>query len=262
MDLGLQDKVFMVAASSKGLGFGIAQALAAEGATLSLASRSLDGIAHSASVLREQFAVRVVGHTFDAKDASSIRNWIEATLTEFGRIDGLVVNAGGPMPGTFDSFDDAAWNEAYELTLMSAVRMIRAVLPQMRRQQKGSILVITSTSVKEPIEGLLLSNVFRAGVTGLVKTLSRELAGDGIRVNTIVPGRIDTERVRTLDAKNAAQVGISQDEQRKLQEAAVPLKRYGSPSEFGAAAAFLLSDQAAYITGTSLVVDGGKTVSV
>jgi len=252
----------MVAASSKGLGFGIAQALAAEGAVLSLASRSADAIARSASELREQFAIRATGHTFDASDADSIRKWTEATLAECGRIDGLVVNAGGPPPGTFDSFDDAAWNQAYELTLMSAVRMVRAVLPQMRQQKSGAILVVTSTSVKEPIEGLLLSNVFRAGVTGLVKTLSRELAGDGIRVNTLVPGRIDTERVRTLDARKAAQVGVSEEAQRERQQAEVPLKRYGTPSEFGSAAAFLLSEQARYITGTNFVVDGGKGVSV
>jgi len=262
VDLGLRDKVFMVAASSKGLGYGIASALAAEGAKLSVASRSAQGIQTAGERLREQYGVAAIGHVFDALDPLSILEWTEATLSAFGRIDGLVVNAGGPPPGNFDSFDDSAWSRAYELTLLSAVRMIRAVLPQMRQQKRGSILTVTSTSTKEPIDGLLLSNVFRSGVSSLVKSLSRELAGDSIRINNLVPGRIDTERVKAIDAANAAKCGISEDEQRDAQQSSIPLGRYGLPSEFGAAGAFLLSDAASYLTGATLVVDGGKTVSL
>ena len=262
MELGLRDKVFMVAAASRGLGFGIASALAAEGASLSLGSRSIDSIQGAAKELRDKYRVPAAGYVFDAVDAGSIAEWSAATIADFGRIDGVVVNAGGPPPGNFDSFDDAAWSRAFDLTLLSAVRMIRAVLPQMRKQQQGAILTITSTSIKEPIDGLILSNVFRSGVSSLVKSLSRELAKDSIRVNNLVPGRIDTERVQALDAANASKLGVPVEEQRHAQQASIPLGRYGLPSEFGAAAAFLLSESASYITGATLVVDGGKTVSV
>jgi 3-oxoacyl-[acyl-carrier protein] reductase len=262
MDLGIRDKVFMVAASSKGLGFGIAGALASDGARLSLASRSAHNIEAAASKLRETHGVEARGYTFDATDAGSITDWCKKTVAEFGRIDGLVVNAGGPPPGQFDSFDDAAWTRAYELTLLSAVRMIRAVLPTMRSRRCGSILAVTSTSVKEPIDGLLLSNVFRSGVSSLVKSLSREIAKDGIRINNLVPGRVDTERVRAIDGVNAGRRGVSPDEQRQAEEANIPMGRYAIPSEFGAAAAFLLSDAASYLTGATLLVDGGQTKSL
>jgi len=262
MDLALRNKVVMVAAGSKGLGFGIAQALAHEGASVSLASRSAENVSEAVASLRGSSSSAISGYTFEAADNASITHWASKTCEEFGRIDGLVVNAGGPPAGTFDSFDDAAWTRAYELTLLSAVRMVRAVLPQMRQQQSGSIVVVTSTSVKEPIEELILSNVFRSGVASLVKSLSRELANEGIRINSLVPGRFDTQRVQQLDALNAAKVGISSDEQRLLEQARIPLHRYGQPDEFGAAAAFLLSGQASYMTGSTLVLDGGKTFSV
>jgi 3-oxoacyl-[acyl-carrier protein] reductase len=259
MNLGLNGKVFMVAASSKGLGLGIASKLCEDGARVSLASRSKASIESVAAKMREHYGVDARGHTMDASDGSSIAAWHERTLEEFGRIDGLVVNAGGPPPGGFDSFDDAAWTKAFELTLLSAVRMIRCVLPTMRSQHSGAIVTVTSTSVIEPIDGLLLSNVFRAGVSSLVKSLSRELSTDGIRINNLVPGRIDTDRVRALDSTNAGANDVSIDEQRHREERSIPLGRYGTPIEFGAAAAFLLSDAAAYITGATLVVDGGKT---
>ena len=262
MNLGLRDKVVMVAAASKGLGFGIAQTLVNEEAIVSIASRSAENVAKAVASLKERDTSRISGHTFDASDNASITQWATNTEEEFGRIDGLVVNAGGPPAGTFDSFDDAAWTRAYELTLLSAVRMIRAVLPQMRKQRSGTIVVVTSTSVKEPIDGLILSNVFRSGVASLVKSLSRELASDGIRINSLVPGRFDTQRVQQLDAANAAKLGASCDEQRRIEEGRIPLKRYGLATEFGAAAAFLLSEQASYMTGSTLVLDGGKTTSV
>lgn len=262
MELGLRNKVVMVAAGSKGLGFAIAQAVADEGAIVSLASRSAENVAKAIAALKESSVSRISGHTCDAADNASITQWASKTHEEFGRVDGLVVNAGGPPAGTFDAFNDAAWTRAYELTLLSAVRMIRAVLPQMRAQGSGSIVVVTSTSVKEPIEGLILSNVFRSGVASLVKSLSRELASDGIRINSLVPGRFDTQRVQQLDAVNSVNAGVSIDEQRRIEEGRIPLNRYGHPNEFGAAAAFLLSEQASYITGSTLVLDGGKMVSV
>jgi 3-oxoacyl-[acyl-carrier protein] reductase len=262
MNLQLEDKVIMVAAASQGIGYGIAEAVAKEGARLSIASRTPGKIESAAQALRDEYNVDCKGYVMDASDADSIKAWTSATLQDFGEVQGLVVNAGGPPPGNFDAFDDAAWAQAYELTLMSAVRMIRAVLPQMRSQQSGSILTVTSTSIREPIDNLLLSNVFRAGVVALVKSLSNELAAAGVRVNNLVPGRIDTERVRTLDAMIAGRKGITVEEERDIQFAEIPLGSYGTIEDMGAAGAFLLSEAARYITGVTLLVDGGKTRAV
>ena len=262
MDLGLQDKVVMVAASSKGLGFGVAEALAMEGARISLASRTKADIEKAASTLRDQHGIDARGYELDARDAEAIMRWYASTHADFGRVDGLVVNAGGPPAGTFETFDDDAWTNAFHLTLLSAVRMIRAVLPAMKQQQSGAIVTITSTSFKEPNDMLLLSNVFRSGVVSLVKTLSRQLAPEGIRINNLVPGRIDTERVRALDQIAANKRGIAVEHQQAEQEKSIPIGRYGTIQEFGAAAAFLLSNAAQYITGSTLIVDGGKTKTV
>ena len=258
----LKDRVVMVAAASAGIGFGIAESLARDGARLSIASRSRQNIDRAAESLRERYGVDCRAHVMDAADAQSIRSWSEATLSDFGEVHGLVVNAGGPPPGNFDDFDDDAWAKACELTLMSAVRMVRCVLPAMRRQESGAILTVTSSSIKEPIDQLLLSNVFRAGVVALVKSLANELAVDGIRVNNLVPGRIDTQRVRSLDRTIAGNKGIALEDEQQEQYAAIPLGRYGSIEDMGAAGAFLLSDAANYITGATLVVDGGKMRSV
>ena len=262
MDLHLKNKTIMVAASSKGLGFGIAEAVAREGAQVSLASRSIEEIQNAAARIAAQHGTLTRGYQFDASDAASITRWTTATLTDFGTIDSLVVNAGGPPPGKFDQFDDAAWTQAFELTLLSSIRLIRAVLPTMRSRGSGTILTITSTSIKEPIDLLLLSNVFRAGVVSLMKSLSRDLAPAGIRINNLVPGRIDTDRVRSIDSTDAKQLQIAPAQQRSAQENIIPLGRYGTTAEFSAAAAFLLSDVASYITGATLIVDGGKTRTV
>lgn len=262
MDLGLRNKVILVAASSKGLGFGIAKVLAAEGAKLSLASRSPSGIRAAASQLQTEYGSESRSYVFDATDSHSIDQWVSSSRADFGRIDGLVVNAGGPPSGTFESFGDSEWQKAFELTLLSAVRMFRAVLPEMKQNGCGSILTITSSSIKEPIPGLILSNVFRAGVVSLVKTLATELAPHGIRINNIVPGRINTERVQALDKTWSEQLGESLERYKKEQQRSIPLGRYGTVDEFGAAGAFLLSDRSSYITGTTLVVDGGKMRTV
>lgn len=262
MDLQVKGKVFMVAASSKGLGFGIARELALNGATVCLASRTKAEVEKAAEQLQKETGTTVHASVFDAANAESIQNWISEVNQYFKRIDGLLVNAGGPPPGNFDDFSDEDWQAAFNLTLMSAVRLIRGVLPSMRKAGKGSILTITSMSVKEPVNQLLLSNVFRSGVTSLVKSLSNELAAENIRVNNLLPGRIDTDRVQSLD-KNMAEIsGISTDEVKQKNEQKIPLHRYGTTEEFGKAGAFLLSPAASYITGVSLAVDGGimKTV--
>ncbi len=262
MDLGLKDKVFMVAAASKGLGLGVAGALSQEGASVSIASRTTDDIHEAAGSLQNETGNEVLGTVFDATDSLSISNWVKTTCEHFGGIDGLVVNAGGPPVGLFDDFDDKAWQNAFELTLLSGVRMIRTVLPPMRKRGGGAILTMTSSSVKEPIDALILSNVMRSGVTSLAKSLSRQLATDHIRVNNIVPGRIDTDRLRELDMKVAAGKGISPETERQMQQDMIPLGRYGTPVEFGKAAAFLLSDAASYITGETFIVDGGSMKTV
>ena len=261
MNLHLQDKIIMVAAASKGLGFGIAHNCALEGARLSIAARTAGDIEAAAEQLRATGA-EVLAHTFDARDGDSIRAWRDATQAQFGGIDGLVVNAGGPPPGGFDDFDDAHWQQAFELTLLSAIRMIRAVLPTLRERGGGSILTITSSSVKEPIDTLLLSNVMRSGVVSLAKSLATQLAPESIRVNNLVPGVIYTDRVVALTEARAATQGVPAATLRATQQAAIPMRRYGEADEFGKAGAFLLSAAASYITGETLVVDGGSMRTV
>ena len=262
MDLEIEGKVFMVAASSKGLGFGIARELAKNGAIVCMASRTKADIEKAAENLRKETGATIHASVFDASSAESIQKWISEIETVFERIDGLVVNAGGPPPGNFDDFTDDDWQAAFNLTLMSAVRLIRGVLPSLRIAGGGSILTVTSMSVKEPINRLLLSNVIRSGVTSLVKSLSNELALENIRINNLMPGRIDTDRVKSLDKSNAEKSGISVAEIKSKNEATIPLGRYGNIEEFAKAGAFLLSPAASYITGVSLAVDGGimKTV--
>jgi len=174
----------------------------------------------------------------------------------------LVVNAGGPPPGKFDKFTDEDWAKGFNLTLMSAVRMIRGVLPTMRSQGSGSIVTITSSSIKEPIDILLLSNVFRSGVVSLVKSLSPDLAKEGIRINNLVPGQIDTDRVRANDEYASTAQGLPIGEIQKQRYQAIPMGRYGTIQEFGEVGAFLLSESARYITGATLFVDGGKSKTV
>ncbi len=261
MDLGVQNKVFMVAGASSGLGYAIAKKLAEEGAKVSIASRSPENIAKAAATISEETAAEIRGYVFDARDGDSITQWVEETQNDFGHIDGLVINTGGPAPGFFEEFDDQAWQSAFELTLMSAVRLIRATLPALK-VNGGSILTLTSSAVKEPIDILVMSNVMRSGVNSLVKTLATDLAQYNIRINNLVPGSINTDRIKALNLFLAKRSDTSPGKVRKAAESAIPMGRYGKPEEFANAAAFLLSDAASYITGTNTVVDGGKMKSV
>jgi 3-oxoacyl-[acyl-carrier protein] reductase len=262
MQLGVQNKVFMVAGGSRGLGYGIASALAGEGAIVALAGRDPAAAEIAAERLRESVGARVLAHACDVRDAGQIEHWRDCVIAEFGGIDGLVVNAGGPAPGSFDSLDDAAWEAAFQLTLMSAVRLIRAVLPSMRERGGGAILALTSSSIKEPDNFLLLSGAMRAGVAALVKGLSRTLAGEGIRINNLVPGIIETDRIRSLAQTRASGSGTDVEAQMRAMRAPIPLGRFGDPEEFGKAGAFLLSEAASYITGATLVIDGGTLKSM
>ena len=262
METGLAGKVVMVAAASKGLGYGIAKAVAQDGARVSIASRDLGSITKAAQQISRETGSEVLSYQFDANDPDSITQWTSHTIEKFGGIDGLVVNAGGPPSGTFDKFEDEDWQAAFELTLLSSVRMIRAVLPSMRARGGGSIVTLTSSSIKEPIDVLLLSNVMRAGVVSLAKSLSQQLAKEGVRVNNLVPGRMDTDRVKSLDEGRAMAMGQTVADIKAASEASIPLKRYGTADEFGKAGAFLLSDAASYITGSTLIVDGGSMKTV
>jgi len=260
MDLGLKDKTALVAASSKGLGYGIARALAANGAKVSLCSRSAADIAAAAQALAADYGIETLATSCDLRRSDDIQAWVDKTAAAWGKIDCLLVNAGGPPAKTFKELSDEDWQAAFELTLMSSVRMIRATIPHM--PPGGSILTVTSSSIREPIPRLGLSTVMRSGVMGLVKTLADELAEDGIRVNNLVPGRIDTDRVAQLDANTSDKLGISIEEVQRRSLAAIPLGRYGSIDDFGAAGAFLLSPAASYTTGATLRVDGGAMPSI
>ncbi len=260
MDLGLKGKVAMVAASSRGLGYGVAQALAREGARVSMCSRNALEITEAATKLSSETGAETLCAACDLSNADSINSWVDQTVTRWGTIDALLVNAGGPPSGLFKDFSDEQWQAAFNLTLMSSVRMMRAVIPHMING--GAILTITSGSVQEPIERLILSTVMRSGVVALVKALSDEVASSGIRVNNLIPGRIDTDRVKNLDANMAKQLGVSVEQVQERSLSRIPLHRLGTPEEFGAAAAFLLSPAANYITGASLRVDGGQLRSI
>jgi 3-oxoacyl-[acyl-carrier protein] reductase len=260
MDLGLQGKVALVAASSKGLGYGVAKALAENGAKVSLCSRTEADVQAAAQTLAADYGADVLATACDVTKAEDIQAWVDKTVDAWGKIDCLLVNAGGPPAKVFKDVTDDEWQAAFELTLLSSVRMIRMSIPHMT--DGGAILTVTSSSIKEPIPRLGLSTVMRSGVMGLVKTLADELADDGIRVNNLIPGRIDTDRVAQLDQNTSNVLGISIDEVRERSRAKIPMKRYGTIDDFGAAGAFLLSPAASYITGATLRVDGGSMRSM
>ena len=252
----------MIGGASRGLGYAVAHALAAEGAVVSIASRDERAIRSAANRIGAETGGQVVGEPVDVRSADGIQRWAESTISAFGGVDLLMTNSGGPPTGATLSFDDAAWRDAADLLLFSTLRTIRAVVPSMQKRGGGAILVSTSSSVKEPIQNLGLSTVMRSSVSALAKTLALELAPLRIRVNQIIPGRIDTDRVRQLDEINAKKQAITPDEAKAKAVAAIPLGRYGETPEFGRVAAFLLSDAAGYMTGATVQVDGGLIRSV
>jgi 3-oxoacyl-[acyl-carrier protein] reductase len=258
MDLGLKGKVAMVAGASRGLGYAVAEALAREGALVSISSSNQDSIDEAA----RRLGADAMGTVVDVRNGGQIAAWGQKTIERFGGIDLLFTNGGGPPAGAAVSFDDAAWQNAADLLLFSAIRMVRAAVPSMKARGGGSIVMSTSGSVKEPIPNLGLSTVLRASVSALSKTLALELAADRIRVNQIIPGRIDTDRVKHLDQLAAQKAGTSAEDAKKKSIAAIPAGRYGDPAEYGKVAAFLLSDAASYITGATVQVDGGQIKGV
>lgn len=261
MDLGLKGKVALVAGASRGLGFAVAEALAREGATVSISSTTQASIDEAARRLSSSGAT-VLATAVDVRNSDQIAAWSQLTIERFGGIDLLFTNGGGPPSGAAIAFDDAAWQNAVDLLLFSALRMVRAAVPSMKARGGGSILMSTSASVKEPIPNLGLSTVLRASVSALSKTLALELAPDRIRVNQIIPGRIDTDRVKALDDIAAKTQGITAAQARTKSMAMIPMGRYGETAEYGRVAAFILSDAGAYMTGSTVQVDGGLIRSV
>lgn len=261
MDLNLAGKTALVAASSQGLGFAIAERLVREGANVVISGRSKDKLIQKVAELESIGLGKAACQQADLTNADEIKQLVSFTAETFGGIDILVNNAGGPPAGTFESFSDEAWQASFELNLLSYIRMIREALPYLK-QRGGKILNIASSSIKEPIPGLILSNTFRTGIIGLSKTLAAELAPYQILINTIAPGRIATDRVKHLDQVNADKLGVDLETIEANAKAMIPLKRYGNPEEFANVAAFLLSDANSYMTGSAFLVDGGMVKSI
>ncbi|MDQ3327057.1 MAG: SDR family oxidoreductase [Chloroflexota bacterium] len=257
MDMGLQGRVAAVAASSAGLGRATAHALAQEGARVALCSRDESRVRAAAEAIARETGAETLPITADVSRTEDAQRFVAEAAARWGRLDVLVTNAGGPPPGTFAELGDEEWARAVELNLMSTTRLIRAALPHMRANGWGRIVNITSTAVKAPIPGLLLSNAVRAAVIGMAKTLATEVAAENILVNNVCPGRLDTDRVRSLDEDRARRAGISAQDARRENEAQIPLGRYGAPQELANLVVFLASERASYITGATIQVDGG-----
>ena len=259
MDLGIKDKVALVAAASAGLGKASALALAAEGAQIAICGRDQKKLEQAKREIENAASREILAIRADVAEAAEVAQFVDAVLAKYGTVHILVNNAGGPPPGVFEQMGDAEWEKAFELTLMSSVRLTRAVLPHMRRQKWGRVINITSMSVKQPINDLVLSNSLRLGVVGWAKTLSNQVAADGITINNVCPGYTLTDRITSLLAQRAGASGRDAKDVEKEMTARVPAGRMGQPEEFARLVAFLASERAAYITGTSIHIDGGVT---
>jgi len=257
MDLQLKDKRAFVAGSSRGLGFATALTLAREGCKVAVNSREKKNGKAAAKKISHETGTQAYGVAGDVSKASNAENLITSAVEALGGLDILITNAGGPPAGSFETFDEKAWQKAIELSLMSHVRLIRAALPHLRKSLAASVLTITSYTVKQPLLNLVLSNSVRAATVGLTKSLALELGKENIRFNSILPGWTATERVQELMAFRAQNNKTTAEEEFAKQTAEIPLGRMGQPEEFANAAVFLVSPAASYIHGVALAVDGG-----
>ncbi len=262
MDLKLNEKIALVTAASRGLGYATAQVLAQEGAHVTICSRSSDSVDAAAEQLTRETGATVLPVVADVSRAEDVERLVALTVERFGRIDALFINAGGPPTGHFTRLTPEDWQQAMQLTIQSAVRLAYEVVPVMQAQGNGSILANTSVTVQHPLDNLILSNSLRLAVVGLVKSLSIELGPDNIRVNAIAPGWTRTERVDEILRARAEQNTTTPEDEASKVTTDVPLQRMADPVEFGRVAAFLLSSAASYITGVTLLVDGGMARAV
>ena len=258
MDLGLKNKVALVAGASKGLGYAVALGLAREGARVAILSRDRARIDAAAKEIRAAAGTEVLPIAADVSRAEDIERAVSETAKKFGTIHILVTNAGGPPPAKFFDASDEMWQKAVDQTLMSAVRLSRAAIPLMQKQKWGRIVHITSYTIKHPIDNLMLSNAIRPAVVGLAKAQSLELGADGILVNSVGPGITDTDRIKELfgDRANRSQASMSEEYARAAKN--IPLGRIGQPEEFANVVVFLASERASFLTGVYLQIDGGE----
>jgi 3-oxoacyl-[acyl-carrier protein] reductase len=257
VDLGIRGKVALVAASSKGLGRAVAEELAAEGAHLVICARGKETLDQTAESIRQTTGVKVVAVAADVSNPADAARVAKAAFEELGRVDILVTNSGGPPSGPFENLTAEMWDTATRVLLESAVELTRAVLPGMKERRWGRILNVTSIAAKQPIEGLMLSNSLRAAVIGFARTLANEVAPFNVTVNNLLPGYTRTDRVQELARAARGKAGGSNADIVSRWEKEIPMGRLGEPREFAALAAFLASERASYITGSSIAVDGG-----
>ena len=257
MDLELKGKVALVGGASKGLGKAIAFRLAKEGAAVAICARHEETLLRTADEIQEVTNSRVLAVTADLSKKEDIDRLVQRTLASFSKIDILITNAGGPPPLYFMDISDEQWESYLQLSLMSAIRLIRKVLPGMTERRWGRIINLTSVSVKQPVDNLILSNTARLGIVGLAKTLSNQVAAHNVTVNNVAPGYILTDRVRQLLRAQAQREGISVEEVERRLSQKIPMGRLGKPEELADVFAFLASERASYITGVTLQVDGG-----
>src|SRR5947209_3744304 len=262
MDLGLTGRVAIVAAASKGLGRAVAEELAREGAEVAMCARTAGTLEETAAHIQKTTGREVLHRALDVTDSQAVAAFVQAAEARFGRVDICVTNSGGPPSNLFKNTPLEAWRAALDQLLMSTIYFARETLPRMQKNRWGRLITITSSAVKQPVDGLLLSNSIRAAVTGLARTLANEYAADGITVNNVCPGYTRTARLDGLVSSISARTGSKPEEVFAGWEREIPAGRLGTPKEFAAVVAFLASERASYVNGTSIAVDGGLVRSL